>query len=75
MNNAKVANWLKKRNIELEENFADALRRMAQEYKVQHKLRTLDEVYSLIGVTKQNIYYWGKNPCGIQTKKTSNDTL
>lgn len=75
MNNAKVMRWLNERGIKLEESFADALKKLAMKYKTERNCGTLDEVYRLLGASKQNIYYWTVNPCSIQTKKSSEPML
>lgn len=69
--NTKVQQWLNSHGLTLEENFPEALKRLARNYKRKKGYRTLDEVYALIGITKQNISYWLNNPCNTQTKKFS----
>lgn len=71
MDNTKVQQWLSRHNLTLEENFPEALKRLARNYKKSKDCQTLDEVYALIGITKQNISYWSKNLCHTQTKKFS----
>lgn len=67
----KVQQWLDSHSLTLEENFPEALKRLAGNYKRNKGYRTLDEVYALIGITKQNISYWLTNLCHTQTKKFS----
>lgn len=64
-----IIEWLKQRNVTLTESFTDALTRMAKEYKEENGLKTLNEIYREIGVSKECLHYWGKNPYGVQTKK------
>ena len=71
MNYWKIQQWLNKHGLILEESFSDAFRILAKKHKKLKGYRTLDEVYELIGITKQNLYYWDRNPCNTQTKNFS----
>lgn len=58
MRNYKFINeWLEQRNIQLAAGFAEMLRLYANEYKRTHNIN-LNEVYSKLGCSKQNISYW-----------------
>lgn len=63
----KAERWLEKRGIIPEESFACALNYLAMGYQKNHK-RTLDEVYAMLGIKKQHIFYWKNNPHSVQTK-------
>ncbi|EOS39577.1 hypothetical protein C809_04648 [Lachnospiraceae bacterium MD335] len=69
MDYAKTQNWLTSRQIKLEESFASSIRSFAKQYKSMHKIRLLDDVYHLLGTTKQDISWWENHPCSAQTKK------
>lgn len=71
MDHTKIQQWLAQHTLVLEENFPEALRRASRQYKKDHGLQRLDEVYDLIGISKQAISYWSKNICNTQTKKFS----
>lgn len=71
MNCWKIQEWLGEHGLILEESFSDAFRILAKKHKKLKGYRTLDEVYELIGITKQNLFYWDRNPCNTQTKKFS----
>lgn len=70
MNRIKTQKWLKQRHIILEECFASVLRRYVENYKKEHGMLRLDEVYRLMGTSRQNVAFWEKNPCSTHTKKT-----
>lgn len=53
--------WLQERNIVLEENFTSSLRRLAVTYKT-HQIKTLNDVYKLIGCNKTDISRWKRRP-------------
>ena len=53
----------------LEEGFCDSLRSIAEEYKTRYGYGTLNEVYRLLGISRQQVTYWKANPCSTQTKK------
>lgn len=58
MRNYKFINeWLEHRNIRLAAGFSETLRLYAKEYKRTHNIN-LNEVYSKLGCSKQNISYW-----------------
>ena len=67
--NNYVKEWLRQHNVVLSESFADALLKMAKEYKKANGIRNLSEIYQKIGVSKECLYYWKNNPYGTQTKK------
>lgn len=69
MNYGKTQKWLESRQIRLEEGFTAAIRRYAKKYKSTHHIRLLDDVYHLLGTTKQNLSWWENHPCSVQTKK------
>lgn len=69
MNSVKTIKWLKKRNIVLEKSFVTVLREYAEAYKIKQGIRHLDEVYRLLGTSRQNVAFWEKNPCSVHTKK------
>lgn len=72
MENKKVQLWLDERGIKLEESFPDALKMLAKQFQKEHGIKTIAEVYQLIGLKKQYLAYWAKNPYSVQTKKTTN---
>jgi len=57
MNNQKINQWFKKRNLTCEENFGDALHRLASEYGTGNEV-TLEATWGKLGITKQNINAW-----------------
>lgn len=69
MNEVKIQKWLNDHQIKLEESFTSSIREYAKKYKQIHKIRLLDDVYHLIGATKQDISWWEHHPCSAQTKK------
>lgn len=69
MNEVKTQKWLNDHQIKLEESFTSSIREHAKKYKQIHKIRLLDDVYHLIGATKQDISWWEHHPCSAQTKK------
>ena len=69
MNNGKIRDWLKQHALVLEEWFCDSLRSIAEEYKTRYGYGTLNEVYRLLGISRQQVTYWKANPCSTQTKK------
>ena len=69
MNNGKIRDWLKQHALVLEEGFCDSLRSIAEEYKTRYGYGTLNEVYRLLGISRQQVTYWKANPCSTQTKK------
>ncbi|MDR2889096.1 MAG: hypothetical protein LBV33_04560 [Lachnospiraceae bacterium] len=71
MNYKKIQQWLDSHQLTLDESFSYAFRELAKKFKKTNKLATLDEVYCLIGVSKQDVSYWAVNPCGTRTKKSS----
>lgn len=68
MDNKKTISWLCKHGIELDESFTQALKILAIRYKNHNNLKSLDEVYKLIGARKEYIYYWKNHPYSTQTK-------
>lgn len=64
----KIQQWLDERGIVLEESFAYALRRLARAYKKTNGMKRLDDVYKLMGASKQDIFWWENHPCSTQTK-------
>ncbi|MBD5089833.1 MAG: hypothetical protein HDT30_13665 [Clostridiales bacterium] len=68
MNRKKTLKWLTKRNIELEEGFVPALRRYIEAYKKDHNIPRMNEVYHLLGTSRQNVAFWEENPCSTHTK-------
>lgn len=70
MTNKKVEKWLEERGIKLEESFSMALKRLAKAFQKENGIKNIEEVYSLIGLKKQYLAYWVKNPHSVQTKKT-----
>lgn len=69
MENKKVEKWLEERGIKLEESFSDALKNLSKKFLKEHGIKNIEEVYSLMGLKKQYLAYWVKNPHSIQTKK------
>lgn len=69
MTNKKVQKWLEERDIKLEESFTDALKNLAKNYQREHGIKNIEYVYDLIGLKKQYLSYWAKNPLNLQTKK------
>lgn len=69
MTNKKAEKWLKERGIVLQENFAVALKKMAKDFQKEHEIKNIENVYSLIGLKKQYLTHWLKNPNSVQTKK------
>lgn len=69
MTDNKAKEWLKEKGIELEESFVDAIKKLAKNYKQAAGIRNTEEVYSLIGLKKQYLSYWAKNPSSVQQKK------
>lgn len=63
MNYKLIDQWLKEHNIALEENFANALNRMAKELKKSNNVININEVYIKLGCTKTDISRWKNNPC------------
>lgn len=58
MRNYKFINeWLEQRDIRLAAGFSETLRLYAKDYKKTHDIN-LNEVYSKLGCSKQNISYW-----------------
>ena len=58
MRNYKFINeWLNNRNIYLAAGFAETLRGYAMEYKRLHSVN-LNEIYTMLGCSKQNVSYW-----------------
>lgn len=45
------------------------MRSIAEEYKTRYGYGTLNEVYRLLGISRQQVTYWKANPCSTQTKK------
>jgi hypothetical protein len=68
MNFKKIQKWLDERNLVLEESFSVRIKNLAKNYKLEKSLKSLDEVYLLIGTSKQQLSYWGNNPCNTGTK-------
>lgn len=58
-----ISQWLEEYNVTLEENFTDALSRMAKEY---NNIISLNEVYIKLGCNKTDISRWKSNPCSTQ---------
>lgn len=69
MTNDNAVKWLEERKIKLEESFPMALKRLAKTFQKENGIKNIEEVYSLIGLKKQYIAYWLKNPNSVQTKK------
>ncbi|MCL1990918.1 MAG: hypothetical protein FWG67_08530 [Defluviitaleaceae bacterium] len=67
MNQIKMKQWLKERDITCEESFADALYRLAVEHKRKHNC-TLDEIWKELGISRQNVYYWRKHSNSMMTQ-------
>lgn len=61
--------FIKENNIILEESFCTSLKKMAKKYKNEKNMKTLDEVYKLIGTRKEYIYYWENHLSSSQQKK------
>mgnify|MGYP001167155331 CR=1 FL=1 len=60
---------VEKGNVIVEESFVNDLKRSAKLYQKKNSIRRLEEVYSLIGVKKEYIYYWEKHLFSTQQKK------
>lgn len=71
MTNNKAEKWLEEREIKLDESFPMALKRMAKSYQKANGIKNIEDVYYLIGLKKQYVAYWTKNPNNIQSKKLS----
>lgn len=69
MDRVKTLKWLKERNIVLEEGFTVVLRKYAETYQKEQGIRRLEEVYHLLGTSRQNVAFWENNPCSTHTKK------
>ncbi|CDE62501.1 putative uncharacterized protein [Fusobacterium sp. CAG:439] len=69
MTSKKAEKWLEERGITLQENFVTALKKLAKDFQKEHGIKNIEEVYSLIGLKKQYLVYWSKNPHSVQTKK------
>lgn len=69
MTNSKAEQWLEERDIKLEESFPMALKRLATIFQKENGIKNIEEVYFLIGLKKQYIAHWLKNPHSVQTKK------
>jgi hypothetical protein len=75
MDYSKAKKWLAARGIVLSESYACALQSLVIEYQKKH-MCTLNEVYALIGIKKQYIFYWRNNPFSVQTKyKTKQNVI
>ncbi len=72
MTNKKAEKWLEERGITLQESFAAALKKLAKDFQKGHGIKNIETVYALIGLKKQYIAHWIKNPNSVQTKKTQN---
>ncbi len=68
-NNPKLNQWLTDHNIMLNESFPSALRRLSKQFQAANGIRTLQEVYRIIGIKKEYLYYWEQHPYNTQTKK------
>lgn len=68
MDRVKTLKWLKERNIVLEEDFTAVLRKYAETYKKEQGIRRLEEVYRLLGTSRQNAAFWERNPCSTHKK-------
>ena len=62
MTSKKAEKWLEERGITLQENFVTALKKLAKDFQKEHGIKN-------IGLKKQYLVYWSKNPHSVQTKK------
>lgn len=70
MRNYKLINeWLGQRDVRLAAGFAETLRHYAKEYKNINNI-TLNEVYSRLGCSKQNVSYWETHCDSTQSGRT-----
>lgn len=70
MRNYKFINeWLGQRDVRLAAGFAETLRQYAKEYKNINNI-TLNEVYSRLGCSKQNVSYWETHCDSTQSGRT-----
>ena len=69
MEDKKVEKWLYAKGIKLQESFSVALKNLAENYKKEHCIKNIENVYSLIGLRKQYLSYWRKNSNSSQSKK------
>ena len=70
MRNYKFINeWLEQRNIQLAAGFSETLRSYAKEYKSTYNIN-LEEIYSRLGCSKQNISYWEIHCDSTQSKNS-----
>lgn len=56
-NNKLINEWFNSRGITLAAGFAETLRGYAREYKRSHNIN-LNEIYTMLGCSKQNVSYW-----------------
>ena len=57
MNQKKIKEWLKERHLVCEENFGEALYRLALDHSEKTGM-TLTEIWRELGITRQNVNYW-----------------
>lgn len=69
MKNNDATMWLSVRGIVLEENFTDALKKIAKKYQKINNIKNIKNVYNIIELKKQYLYYWQNHPSYIQQKK------
>ena len=69
MNQEKVNLWLTTHGMVQEEPFITALKRLVNDYLLRAKYQTHEHVYKELGICKQTLSYWAKNPDHTQTKK------
>lgn len=71
MNQEKVNLWLTTHGMVQEEPFITALKRLVNDYLLRAKCQTQEQVYKELGICKQTLSYWAKNPDYTQTKNNS----
>ncbi len=49
MTNKKAGKWLEERGITLQESFAAALKKLAEDFQKEHGIKNIETVYALIG--------------------------
>lgn len=69
MYNKKALNWLHHKSLQLEKSFSYTIKMFAQDYKIKHGIRNIEEVYSMLEIKKQYLSYWEQKSYTIQSKK------
>jgi len=67
VNQVKINQWLKERQIDCDESFADALHCLAMAHKRKCN-KNLNDIWQELGIHKRNISYWRYHPNSTMTR-------